>query len=217
MKTNQLNGKSFENSRNNLHNNVRKVVGNGEKGGVHATSDDFFKSVKFPVCEAEIKALGGKKVGRALLKKIEEEGQAILALGKTTSALLNPKLGSLLLWYTKGENGAQVLKAANLIKWNTIVAEGTQPPLLESWITENEAYLESLKKKDINMGDTEYSRMVAFNNKEMTAALGKSTKKERDEWRAKIDLMDASLVGDNVEIYLVDTSNVGKDGDEGAE
>ena len=70
-----------------------------------------------------------KKVGSALLKKIEEEDQAILALGKPTSALLNPELGALLIWYTKEEKSAQVLKAENLIKWNTIFAEGNQPPL----------------------------------------------------------------------------------------
>ena len=38
-------------------------------GGGHATSDDFFKSVKNPVWEAAIKALEDKKVGSALLKK----------------------------------------------------------------------------------------------------------------------------------------------------
>ena len=63
------------------------------------------------------------------------------------------------------------------------------------------------------MGDTAYGRLVALKKKELTAALGKSTKKERVEWRAKIDLMDANLVGDEREIYLM----AGKDGDEGAE
>ena len=48
-------------------------------GGGHATSDDFFKSVEIPVWEASIKALEDKKVGSDLLKKIEEEGQDILA------------------------------------------------------------------------------------------------------------------------------------------
>ena len=43
-------------------------------GGGHETSDDFFKSVKIPVWGAAIKALEDKKVGSALLKKIEEEG-----------------------------------------------------------------------------------------------------------------------------------------------
>ena len=36
------------------------------------------------------------------------------------------------------------------------------------------------------MGDTAYGRMVELKKKELTAALGKCTKKERDEWRAKI-------------------------------
>ena len=54
---------------------------------------------------------------------------------------------------------------------------------------------------------------MALKKKELTAALGKSTKKERDEWRAKIDLMDANLVGNDREIYLM----AGKDGDEGEE
>ena len=53
--------------------------------------------------------------------------------------------------------------------------------------------------------------------KESTAALGKSTEKERDERRAKTDLMDANLVGDDGEINLMDTRNMGEDGDEGAE
>ena len=109
------------------------------------------------------------------------------------------------------------MKAAKLIKWNTIVAEGNQPPLLESWTTENEADIERLKKKDIKMGDTAYSRMVALKKKELTGALGKSTKKERDEWRVKIDLIDASLVGNNREIDLKDRSNAGEDGHEGSE
>ena len=51
----------------------------------------------------------------------------------------------------------------------------------------------------------------------MTAALVKITNKERDEWREKIYLMDASLVGDDGDINLMDMSNMGKDGDEGAE
>ena len=67
------------------------------------------------------------------------------------------------------------------------------------------------------MGDTAYGPLVALKKKELTAALGKSTKNERDEWRAKIYLMDAGLVGKNREIDLMDTSNVGEDGDEGAE
>ena len=138
-------------------------------------------------------------------------------MGKPTSALLDPELGDLLLCYTKEAKSAQGLKAAKMIKWNMIVAEGTQPPLLESWSTENEAKLERLKNKDTKMGDTSYGRMVALKKKESTAALGKSTKKERDEWRTKIDLMDANLVGDDGEIDLMDTSNAGEDGDEGAE
>ena len=63
-----------------------------------------------------------KKLGSALLKTIKEEVQAILALGKPTSDFLDPELGALILWYTKEENIAWGLKAANLIKWNTIVA-----------------------------------------------------------------------------------------------
>ena len=98
--------------------------------GGHATSDDFFKSVEIYVWEAVIKALEDKKVGSSLLKKIEEEGQATLALGKPTSAFLNTELGALLLWYTKEAKSAQVLKAENMIVWNSIVSEGTQPPLL---------------------------------------------------------------------------------------
>ena len=127
--------------------------------------------------------------------------------------MLNPELGALLLWYTKEAKSAQGLKTAKLIKWNTIVAEGTQPPFLESWTTENEAELERLNNKYINMGDTAYGRLVELKKKDLTAALAKSTKKERDEWRAKIDLMDANLVGGDREIDLM----ADKDRDEGAE
>ena len=67
------------------------------------------------------------------------------------------------------------------------------------------------------MGDTAYGRLVGLKKKELTASLGKNTNKERDEWRAKIYLMDASLVGDDGEIYLMDTSNAGEDGDKGEE
>ena len=42
------------------------------------------------------------------------------------------------------------------------------------------------------MGDTAYGRLLALKKKELTAALGKSTKEERAEWRAIIDVMDAS-------------------------
>ena len=75
------------------------------------------------------------------MKKIEEEGQAILALGKPTSDFIDTELGYLLIWYTKEANSAQGLKTANLIKCNTIVAEVNQPHLLESWTTDNEAEL----------------------------------------------------------------------------
>ena len=67
------------------------------------------------------------------------------------------------------------------------------------------------------MGDTAYGRLVALKKKESTSALGKSTNRERNEWRSKIYLMDAILVGDDGEIYLMDTSNAGKDGDKGSE
>ena len=63
------------------------------------------------------------------------------------------------------------------------------------------------------MGDNAYGRLVELKKKELTAALGKSTEKERDEQRAKIDLMDTNLVGDDREIDLT----AGKDGDEGTE
>ena len=138
-------------------------------------------------------------------------------MGKPTSALLDTELGALLLWYTKDTKSAQGLKDANMIKCNTIVPEGNQPPLLESWTTEKETALERLKKKDIKIGDTAYGQLVVLNKKEMTVALGKITKKERDEWRAKIDLMEESLVGNDGKIYLMETSNTGKDRDEGAE
>ena len=49
--------------------------------GGHATNDDFLNSVEIPIWEAAIKALKDKKVDIALLKTIEEEGQAILDLG----------------------------------------------------------------------------------------------------------------------------------------
>ena len=66
---------------------------------------------------------------------------------------------------------------------------------------------------EIKMGGTAYGRLVTLKNKEFIVALVKSTKKERGEWRAKFYLMDANLVGNDREIYLM----AGKDGDEGAE
>ena len=63
------------------------------------------------------------------------------------------------------------------------------------------------------MRDTVYGWLVALKKKDLTAALEKSTKMEWDEWRAKIDLMDANLVGNNREKYLM----AGKDRDEGSE
>ena len=135
---------------------------------------------------------------------------------KPTSAFLDPELGAFLFWYTKEAKSAQILKAAKLIKWNMIVPEGTQPPLFEIWTTDNEAELERLKKKDIKMEETEYSRLVVLKNKELTVSLGKSTKKERYYWRVKIELMDVSLVSYKGEIYVMDTSNAGEDGDKGA-
>ena len=67
------------------------------------------------------------------------------------------------------------------------------------------------------MGITAYGRLVALKKKELTVALGKSTKKERGEWRAKIDLMDAILVGNDGEIDLMDTINAGEDRYKGEE
>ena len=46
--------------------------------GGHATSDDFFKSAKIPVWEAEIKVLEDKKVGSALLKKYRKRVRLFL-------------------------------------------------------------------------------------------------------------------------------------------
>ena len=53
-------------------------------------------------------------------------------MGKPTSVFFDPGLEDLLLWYTKEAKSDQGLKAAKLIKWNTIDAEGTQSPLFES-------------------------------------------------------------------------------------
>ena len=86
------------------------------------------------------------------MKKTEKEGQGILDLGKSTSAFLDPELGALLPCYTNEANSAQGLKASKLIKWNMIVAEGTQPPLLEIWTTDNEAELERLRRRILRWG-----------------------------------------------------------------
>ena len=45
------------------------------------------------------------------------------------------------------------------------------------------------KEDNIVSTYTAYGRLVALNKKELTEALGKSTKKEKDKWIAKIDLM----------------------------
>ena len=51
---------------------LAKAIAHGSKffvtGGGHATSDDFFNSIKIPVWGASIKSLEDKKVGSALLK-----------------------------------------------------------------------------------------------------------------------------------------------------
>ena len=65
-----------------------------------------------------------------------------------------------------------------------------------------DAELERLMKKDIKIGDTAYGRLLARDKKELTAALSRSTKKERDEYRASMNFMD--------------TVEAGKDGREGA-
>ena len=51
-------------------------------GGVHATSDNFFKSVEIPVWEAAIKALEDKKVGSAMLKTNLGRGSGYSCFGK---------------------------------------------------------------------------------------------------------------------------------------
>ena len=75
--------------------------------GGHLKRDDFFKSSEITFWKAAFKALEDKEVCSALLKKIEEEGQAIIALGKPISALLDPELGALLIWCTKEAKSAQ--------------------------------------------------------------------------------------------------------------
>ena len=42
------------------------------------------------------------------------------------------------------------------------------------------------------MDDTTYGRLLALRKEELTTALDKSAKKERDKWSARIDLMGAS-------------------------
>ena len=140
-----------------------------------------------------------KKADLALFEKIEREGKAILALDKPMSGLLDPELGTLLLWYTKEGKSSQGKKPAKIAKWRAIVAAGTLPPVNEEWSPENQAELERLRKKDITMGDTSYGRLVALKKKELTAALGKSNRAERVEWRARIDLMDAAEAGEDGE------------------
>ena len=56
------------------------------------------------------------------------------------------------------------------------------------------------------MGVTSYGLIVALKKKELTSALGKSNKAERNEWRARIDFMDAAAAGEAG----------GDDGEEGA-
>ena len=83
------------------------------------------------------------------------------------------------------------MKTVKLTKCSSIVAAGTPAPTLDKWTPENEAKLERLKK-DIHMGNTAYGRLQALKKKEPTAALGKSTKEERDKWRTRIYVMDTS-------------------------
>ena len=169
-------------------------------GGGHATTDDFFRAIEIPVWNAAIKVLVDRKADLALAEKIEQEGQAILRLEKPVSQLRDPELATLLLWFTKESKGAQGLKTAKLAKWSAIVAAGTPAPATDKWTLENEAELERLRRKDIKMGDTAYGRLLAQKKKELTAALGKSTKEERAEWRRRIDAMDASEEADDGEV-----------------
>ena len=50
------------------------------------------------------------------------------------------------------------------------------------------------------MDDTAYhGRLLAWKKKELTTALDKSTKDERDKWRERLDMMDASRAGEDEE------------------
>ena len=109
---------------------------------------------------------------------------------------------TLLLWYAKETKSTQGLKTVELTKWSVIVACGTPVTPLDKWIPENEAELKRLKKEDIKMDDTTYAygRMLVLKKRELTAALGKSTKDKRVKWRTRIDMIDASKECEDGEI-----------------
>ena len=99
-------------------------------GGSHCTTDDFFKAIEIPVWDAQIKAYEDKKEECSRLEKAEEDGKAVLALGKAASEMNVEQLGLLLVWYTSESKTKLGKKPERVAKWKKIVEDKSPPPIL---------------------------------------------------------------------------------------
>ena len=141
---------------------------------------------------------------RLQLEKYERNATAVLATNKNTDDLNVGKLDALLAWHqVEKTKGAK--KADKLNQWKAIVADEKQPPPFSKWTNTDDEILENLRKKEIDIGDTAYGRMLALKEREFESAICNMTKEKRDEMRRKIDEMD--LV-ESVEMGEVESSSM---------
>mmetsp|Transcript_29442 Transcript_29442/g.62505 ORF Transcript_29442/g.62505 Transcript_29442/m.62505 type:complete len:180 (+) Transcript_29442:295-834(+) len=145
----------------------------------------------------EIAAMVKVKDARLLLKKNEDSGKAALADAPLVCPLESPRawlverLNNLLLWYQVPKEEMEAMKKPEkLAYWKKVRDEQTNPPGYEAWTEGDEAKLDELKKREIDMGDTALGRFIANEKRNAHVAIGHMDQGERNAFRRSLDDAD---------------------------
>ena len=139
-----------------------------------------------PIRQKEIDATEKDKKFWVSMEKLEKESRGILCLPKVTDTYVGRELDILLKWY--GTPSLSKLDVpSKKAEWQQILDEKREPPAYEKWTADDEARLDELKKREIDIADTVLGRHRAVQKREMMASVATMSKEELDELQKKID------------------------------
>ena len=158
-------------------------------GGDHLTSDDMFCGAEVNNRKKQVASMEKEKDARILFAKRKKAAVLVLRQGKFIDDLSDTELGILLLFHgvPVGKMGNKPDKKA---KWQAIINNEEKIPSMPLWTDQDEAKLQSLKDKPIELGDTAFGRFVDNRKQEAAAVYSKMTKEERADLKRKMAEID---------------------------
>lgn len=183
---------------------LAKASTHGEKftatGGSHLTSDDMFCAMEIPVWEKEIKDMEKDKEDRVSMKNAKDDARKIL-IGSAKGAgvprqgtFSGAELDTLLKWYQVPAKDVPN-KPKKVEKWVEILDKLLEPPVFEEWTDHDEALLEELKTKELEIGDTALGRLRDLKKRELIASVAVMSKDELDLLQKEINDCTGSDLG----------------------